>query len=94
MSRFGLRERIAVGAVVASAAALLAVLVLVGPRLRRGTVEHTRDTLLAEARLMARVVERPLAEGASSAELVRYGNSGEVSGDHERVVGYAGMLVR
>jgi AmmeMemoRadiSam system protein B len=32
--------------------------------------------------------------GASSAELVRYGNSGDVSGDHERVVGYAGMLVR
>jgi hypothetical protein len=46
MSRFGLRERIAVGAVVASAAALLAVLVLVGPDLRRRTVEHTRDTLL------------------------------------------------
>jgi len=69
MSRFGLRERIAVGAVVASAAALLAVLVLVGPDLRRRTVEHTRDTLWAEARLMARVVERPLAEGASSGEI-------------------------
>ena len=38
---------------------------------------------------------RPLCDfGASSAELVRYGNSGEVSGDYERVVGYAGMLVR
>jgi two-component system, OmpR family, phosphate regulon sensor histidine kinase PhoR len=69
VSRFGLRERIAVGAVVASAAALLAVLVLVGPDLRRGTVEHTRDTLLAEARLMARVVERPLAEGAAPGEI-------------------------
>jgi two-component system, OmpR family, phosphate regulon sensor histidine kinase PhoR len=69
MSRFGLRERIAVGAVAASAAALLAVLVLVGPDLRRRTVEHTRDILLAEARLMARVVERPLAEGASSGEI-------------------------
>lgn len=32
--------------------------------------------------------------GASSADLVRYGNSGDVSGDHERVVGYAGLLVR
>jgi MEMO1 family protein len=31
--------------------------------------------------------------GASRAELVRYANSGEVSGDFERVVGYAGILV-
>ncbi|TMK73002.1 MAG: HAMP domain-containing protein [Actinobacteria bacterium] len=69
MSRFGLRERIAVGAVAASAAALLAVLVLVSPDLRRRTVERTQDTLRAEARLMARVVERPLAEGASPGEI-------------------------
>lgn len=34
------------------------------------------------------------ALGAREAELVRYGNSGEQSGDHERVVGYAGVLVR
>ncbi len=33
------------------------------------------------------------ALGASRAELVRYGHSGEVSGDDDRVVGYAGMLV-
>ena len=32
--------------------------------------------------------------GAAEAELIRYGNSGEVSGDHERVVGYAGIVVR
>ena len=64
MTRFGLRERIALGAVAASAAALVAVLLLVGPALRRRTVENTRSTLLAEARLMARVVEPPLAEGA------------------------------
>ncbi len=69
MTRFGLRERIALGAVVASAAALVTVLLLVGPDLRRRSVEHTRDTLLAEARLMARVVERPLAEGMSSPDL-------------------------
>lgn len=31
--------------------------------------------------------------GAREAELVRYGNSGETSGDFDRVVGYAGMLV-
>ena len=47
MSRFGLRERIAVGAVAASAAALLAVLALVGPDLRRRTVEHTDTPSLA-----------------------------------------------
>jgi AmmeMemoRadiSam system protein B len=34
------------------------------------------------------------ALGATRAELVRYGNSGDVSGDHERVVGYAGVVVR
>ncbi len=32
--------------------------------------------------------------GASSAELIKYTNSGEVSGDYERVVGYAGVVVR
>jgi MEMO1 family protein len=32
--------------------------------------------------------------GASAAELVMYGNSGEVSGDLEQVVGYAGVRVR
>jgi AmmeMemoRadiSam system protein B len=32
--------------------------------------------------------------GAAEAELIRYGNSGEVSGDHERVVGYAGIVIR
>jgi len=31
--------------------------------------------------------------GATSAELVRYGHSGEVSGDHDAVVGYAGVVV-
>lgn len=34
------------------------------------------------------------ALGATEAELVRYGNSGERSGDYERVVGYAGVVVR
>jgi len=32
--------------------------------------------------------------GAGSAELVRYATSGDVSGDYEHVVGYAGMVVR
>ncbi|MDH5490996.1 MAG: AmmeMemoRadiSam system protein B [Myxococcales bacterium] len=34
------------------------------------------------------------ALGAAEAELVRYAHSGEVSGDLERVVGYAGLLIR
>jgi AmmeMemoRadiSam system protein B len=33
------------------------------------------------------------ALGATKAELVKYANSGEVSGDHEQVVGYAGIVV-
>jgi len=35
-----------------------------------------------------------LARGATSAELVRYGSSGEVTGDDSSVVGYAGVVVR
>jgi AmmeMemoRadiSam system protein B len=31
--------------------------------------------------------------GAVSTDLVRYATSGDVSGDRERVVGYAGILV-
>jgi AmmeMemoRadiSam system protein B len=31
--------------------------------------------------------------GASRGELVRYSHSGEVSGDHDRVVGYAGIAI-
>jgi hypothetical protein len=34
------------------------------------------------------------ALGAQSAKLVKYTTSGEVSGDYERVVGYAGIAVR
>jgi AmmeMemoRadiSam system protein B len=34
------------------------------------------------------------ALGATGAELVRYGNSGDVSGDDRHVVGYAGLVVR
>jgi AmmeMemoRadiSam system protein B len=33
------------------------------------------------------------ALGASQACLVRYGNTGETSGDFDRVVGYAGVVV-
>ena len=32
--------------------------------------------------------------GATSAELIKYATSGDVSGDRQMVVGYAGVLVR
>jgi two-component system phosphate regulon sensor histidine kinase PhoR len=65
----GLRGRMAAAALTAAVAALVAVVLLVGPSLRRRTIEQARETLLAEARLMARVVQEPLARGAGSAEL-------------------------
>src|SRR5438128_1279561 len=65
----GLRGRISVTAVAASAAALLAVLLLVGPGLRRRALDHMRDSLLAEARLVAHIVEEPLARSAGPQEL-------------------------
>ena len=34
------------------------------------------------------------ALGAEQCELVRYGTSGDVSGDYSSVVGYAGILLR
>lgn len=34
-----------------------------------------------------------LALGATRADLIRYGNSGEASGDFDRVVGYAGAVI-
>jgi two-component system phosphate regulon sensor histidine kinase PhoR len=67
----GLRARMAVTAVAASAAALLLVLFLVGSAIRSRSLEATRDLVLAEARLMAEVVKAPLAAGAPSAELDR-----------------------
>jgi MEMO1 family protein len=32
--------------------------------------------------------------GAKQAELVRYATSGDITGDREEVVGYAGLIVR
>jgi two-component system phosphate regulon sensor histidine kinase PhoR len=65
----GLRGRIAVTAVAATATALVVVLVIAAPDLHRRAVEQMRDTLFAEARLMARVVAQPLAEGRPAAEV-------------------------
>jgi len=32
--------------------------------------------------------------GASKAELIRYATSGDINGDREHVVGYAGIVIR
>jgi two-component system phosphate regulon sensor histidine kinase PhoR len=65
----GLRGRIALTAVLATATALVVVLWLEGPDLHRRAVDQVRATLLAEARLMARVVAQPLAAGRPPAEV-------------------------
>jgi two-component system, OmpR family, phosphate regulon sensor histidine kinase PhoR len=64
-----LQARMALTALAASAAALLAVLLAVWPGLRARTLGHTRDTLVAEARLVSRVVAEPLARGDGSREM-------------------------
>lgn len=40
------------------------------------------------------VLEAAKTLGATKARLVRYGNSGETSGDLEHVVGYAGLVIQ
>ncbi len=65
----GLRGRMAITALAASATALVVVLLLVGPGLRRRAIEREREGLLSEARLMARVVEEPLLHGLASSGL-------------------------
>ena len=67
----GLRGRIAVTAVAATATALVVVLVLEGPDLHRRAVEQVRATLFAEARLMARVVAHRSRRGARPARSTR-----------------------
>jgi len=44
------------------------------------------------AAVAAMIAAREL--GATGAELVRYATSGEVNGDMDEVVGYAGMLIK
>jgi two-component system phosphate regulon sensor histidine kinase PhoR len=59
----GLGRRIALTAMAATVIALLAVFLLVGPRLRARALEEAERTLSAEAQLTAVVVEAPLARG-------------------------------
>ena len=71
MRRFGFRERIALAGVAAAAAALIAVTLLILPALRQRSLEHTRETIADEARLIARIVEPSLAAGTSSGDIDR-----------------------
>jgi two-component system phosphate regulon sensor histidine kinase PhoR len=64
-----LRWRLALTAIAATGAALLVVLALLAPGLREQAQRSTGETLWAEARLMALVVEEPLLRGASVEEL-------------------------
>ncbi|MBI3723764.1 AmmeMemoRadiSam system protein B [bacterium] len=57
-------------------------------------VVDEREITMCGVRPTAAVLHAARALGASEAELVRYGHSGEVSGDHESVVGYAGVVIR
>jgi hypothetical protein len=40
------------------------------------------------------VLYAALELGASRTELVRYMTSGEINGDYEQVVGYAGIMIK
>jgi two-component system phosphate regulon sensor histidine kinase PhoR len=65
----GLRARIGITAIAASAAALLAVLLITLPGLRRRTTEQATAGLDAQARLIARLVLPSLAQGTDTAAL-------------------------
>jgi two-component system phosphate regulon sensor histidine kinase PhoR len=67
--RLSLRGRMVTTAVVASAVALAALLLLAAPALQRRALHQTAETLFAEARLMARVVEDALARGTGTEAL-------------------------
>jgi two-component system phosphate regulon sensor histidine kinase PhoR len=64
-----LRTRMVVTAAAAVGVVLAAIFLLATPGLRRRALAQSETTLLAEARLMARVAGPPLARGADSAAL-------------------------
>jgi AmmeMemoRadiSam system protein B len=72
--------------------ALDAVLALDPSRLHRTVEEHQISMCGYVPTTVALVAAKAL--GATTSELVRYGNSGEASGDYDRVVGYAGAIIR
>jgi AmmeMemoRadiSam system protein B len=71
--------------------AIECVLALDAPALYEVVTQHDISMCGYIPTTVALVASRAL--GAQRAELVRYGNSGDVSGDYGQVVGYAGALV-
>jgi two-component system, OmpR family, phosphate regulon sensor histidine kinase PhoR len=67
----GLRGRMGLTALAATAVALLGVFLMLGPRIRARAVEQTSQGLVTEALLMARVVEGPMQSGAASEDIDR-----------------------
>lgn len=61
-----------------------------------GLYQTVRDHRISMCGVIPTVVMLAAARvlGATQAELIRYGNSGEVSGDNSEVVGYAGVAIR
>lgn len=66
-----LRTRMIMIALTAAGGALLVVLFIAGPRLRDRSLDDSRATLFAQARLVGRLVRPALAAGVSSEELDR-----------------------
>jgi AmmeMemoRadiSam system protein B len=62
------------------------------PRGLHDTVRRERVSMCGAGPATAMLIAA-LMLGATSAELVKYATSAEVSGDYERVVGYAGVVV-
>jgi MEMO1 family protein len=62
------------------------------PRGLFDTVRNERITMCGYAATVAMLVAVGLL-GATRAELIRYGTSGDVTGERDQVVGYAGMVV-
>jgi len=60
-----------------------------------GLYRHVRAERISMCGVLPTVVMLAAAQalGASRAELVQYGNSGDVTGDQSEVVGYAGVIV-
>ncbi|HEY3176264.1 MAG TPA: AmmeMemoRadiSam system protein B [Candidatus Polarisedimenticolia bacterium] len=56
-------------------------------------VVHERDITMCGVSPAVAGLTAAKANGASSARLVAYANSGDASGDYDRVVGYAGLLI-
>jgi hypothetical protein len=60
-----------------------------------GLYQTVRDNRISMCGVLPMTVGLSLArsEGAHQAELVRYATSGDLTGDYQHVVGYAGVLV-